>query len=129
MTLTHDALLTLARKTEGAARDGDQPRVRTDARELLEALVAHIAAERDALARIDPRERRVLVSGQQHIIDLAIDLARADATGKGCACAAHARALLELLTVQADDERLRFGRAPRSSAKSTAMTASKGPMT
>lgn len=103
--LGHEALLTLARKLEGAASDGDRDRVEAAARRLLGALIDHIRAEKTEMAVLDPDRARELVRGQQRIVDhlvpLAVDAQNADLSG----CDGIAQRLIAELSVQADDER------------------------
>ncbi len=117
--LPHDALLTLARKIEAAAPDGDRVRLEHAARRLLDELVHHVTAERGALLHVPPAEHRLLARGQQRIVDLIVDLARATTTPEPCACDDVADLVYSLLTLQADDERRTFGRAYRLERSST----------
>jgi hypothetical protein len=104
--LCHEALLTLARKVEAAASDGDPDRVADAARRLLDALVAHIRAEQPEMAELPSGERAELARGQQRLLDHLGKLA-VDARPDGAAGGALASLLVAELTVQADDERLR----------------------
>jgi hypothetical protein len=104
--LCHEALLTLARKLEAAASDGDRDRVAHAARRLLDALVDHIRAEQPEMVELSARERAELVRGQQRLVDhlgeLVVDARHDDPRG-----GALASQLVAELTVQADDERRR----------------------
>jgi hypothetical protein len=104
LALTHEDLLTLARKTEAAARDGDRYRLETAALRLFEALIDHLGAERPALLQLPPGEARRLLRGQQRVIDMLVDLAIAAETPEPCRCDSLAEQLLAQLTLQADDE-------------------------
>jgi hemerythrin-like domain-containing protein len=106
--LNHEDLLTLARKTEAAARDGDRDRLETAALRLFEALLDHVGAERPALLQLPPGETRLLLRGQQRVIDLLVDLAVATKTPGPCRCDTVAQQLLAQLSLQADDERHRL---------------------
>jgi hypothetical protein len=103
--LGHEALLTLARKLEGAASDGDRDRVEAAARRLLGALVDHIRSEKADMALLDPDRARELVRGQQQIVDhlvpLAVDARNADLSR----CDGLARQLIAELSLQAEHER------------------------
>ena len=101
----HEALLTLARKLEGAASDGDRDRVEAAARRLLVALIDHIRAEKPEMALLEPDRARELARGQQRIVDhlvpLAVDVRNADLSR----CDGLAQQLIAELSLQADDER------------------------
>jgi hypothetical protein len=105
--LDHEALLTLARKLEGAAADGEVDRVHYAARRLLGALVDHIRAERDTIERLSPETARGIATGQQRLVfdlaALAVVVQQGD-LGLG---EELVQALIADLTVQADDERRR----------------------
>jgi hypothetical protein len=103
--LCHEALLTLARKLEAAASDGDRDRVAEAARRLLDALVDHIRAEQPELVALPADERVELAHGQQQLVDHLVGLA-VDARHEGSSVDAAQRLIAEL-TVQADHERLR----------------------
>jgi hypothetical protein len=104
--LSHDALLTLARKTEAAARDGDRDRLTAAALRLFEALVDHLGAERLDLLHLSADEGHLLLRGQQHVVDLLVELAVAAQTPGPCNCDNLAQQLTAELTLQAEDERL-----------------------
>ncbi|MEO6987338.1 MAG: hypothetical protein ABI239_01675 [Aquihabitans sp.] len=107
----HSQLLTLARKAEAAASDGDPERLENTALTLFEALIAHVDQERSDLAQLAPAQRRLLVRGQQRVVDLLVELAiEAQAPGP-CQCTRLSRELSARLSLQADDER-RAGIAP-----------------
>jgi hypothetical protein len=103
--LDHDALLTLARKTEAAAHDGDRDRLDTAALHLFEALVDHVGAERADLVYLSPGESRLLLRGQQRVVDLLVELAVAAQAPGPCHCDNLAQQLSAQLSLQADDER------------------------
>jgi len=103
--LGHEVLLTLARKLEAAASDGERDRAEAAAGRLLDALVDHIRAEQPEMAHLSAGERGEVARDQQRLVDHLVessvdirneDLARGDE---------RARQLLAELTVQADDER------------------------
>lgn len=105
--LSHDDLLTLARKVEAAAADGDRERVLYTAAHMFDHLREHIAAERANLHRLAPRDERLLGHGQRRVADVALELAIAAETApEECRCETLALELLALLEEQADDERL-----------------------
>lgn len=104
--LGHEELLTLTREARAAARDADPNRVQQDALRLFEALADHVGAERLDLLRVPPGESRLLLRGQQRVIDLIVDLAVEAASAGTCRCEAVADQLLAQLTLQVDDERL-----------------------
>ncbi len=105
-TLGHEALLTLARKTEAAALDGDRARLEAAAAHLLRALDAHVGAERADVGEQTGPDRRVLALGQQHLGALIEELEAAVSAGGECRCVALAQRLSAELRVQADGERL-----------------------
>ena len=105
-TLSHDQLLTLAYKTQGAARDHDRRRLEADTLHLFQALTDHVLAEQPGFLRIPPRDARLLERGQQRIVDLLVELAASATTDEhDCRCDRIADNLLAELTLQADDER------------------------
>lgn len=104
--LNHDALLTLAHKTEAAAHDSDRDRLETTSLHLFEALVDHVDAERLDLAHLAPGEGRLLLRGQQRVVDLLVELAVAAQSPGPCHCDNLAQHLSAQLSLQADDERL-----------------------
>lgn len=104
--LDHEQLLTLARKTEGAALDHDRNRIEANALHLFQALVDHLLAEHPALLHVAPGEARVLERGQQRVVDLVVELAATAAHAQPqCRCERLAGELVAELTLQADDER------------------------
>ena len=109
--LRHEALLTLARKAQAAAEDGDIHRLEQAVSYLLDELALHILDERSALVALAPGEERLLARGQDHLLsDVA---ALAEATSTGCAgqtkqCVDRVQELLTRLYLQARDERLAF---------------------
>lgn len=102
---SHEDLLTLARKTEAAARDRDPARLEAAALRLFEALVDHVGVERVGLLQLPPGEARLLLRGQQRVIDLLVDLAVAAESAGPCRCDVLAQQLLARLALQAEDER------------------------
>jgi len=104
--LGHDALLTLARKTQAAAEDGDRDRLEEAARHLLEAVADHVGGERVALGRLAPDERRRLLEGQKRVIDLLVELAVAAHASGPYRCKDLTQQLFAELGTQAEDERL-----------------------
>lgn len=116
LNLSHDELLTLAHKTEAAARDHDRDRLEAEALRLFEALNDHVVAERPALLHVAPGDARLLEHGQQRIVDLVVELAASAAEDRdGCRCDRLADNLLAELTLQAGDERRHLATAtPRS---------------
>ncbi len=107
----HNRLLTLARKAEAAADDSDPERLENAALTLFEALVTHVDLERSGLAHLAPGQRRLLVRGQQRVVDLLVDLAIEAQTPGPCRCPQLAHELSARLSLQAEDER-RAGIAP-----------------
>ena len=108
-TLGHDELLTLARKVQAAAVDGNRDRLVASTSQLYEALVEHIDAEHLEMLRLPVAESRRLSRGQQRIIDDLVQLL-AEAHTAGCFhCVASAGQLLAELYLQGDDERLALG--------------------
>lgn len=103
--LNHDALLTLARKTQAAAHDGDRERIEADVLHLYEALADHVGAERLDLLNLPPDEVRTLMRGQQRIVDLLIELAVVAQTPGPCNCEHLAQQLSAELSLQAEHER------------------------
>ena len=103
--LGHEALLTLARKAEAAARDGDNDRLEASVLRLLETLGDHVDAERSALLDLSPAQTQLLLRGQQNITGLLIDLAVAAQAPGPCRCDDIAQRLLAELTLQAEGER------------------------
>jgi len=109
--LRHEALLTLARKAQAAAEDGDIHRLEQAVSYLLDELTLHILDERSALVTLAPGEERILARGQGHLLsDVA---ALAEATSTGCAgqtkqCVNRVQEVLTRLYFQARDERLAF---------------------
>lgn len=102
--LTHEDLLTLARKVEAAAHDGDRERLETATLHLFEGLVTHVGAERASLLALAPAESRLLERGQQRVVELLVELA-ADVQMPGpCRCEAVAQELLARLSLLAADE-------------------------
>ena len=101
----HNQLLTLARKAEAAATDGDPERLENAALTLFEALINHVDLERSDLAQLAPAQRRLLVRGQQRMVDLLVDLAVEAQVPGPCRCHQLTRELSARLSLQAEDER------------------------
>lgn len=102
--ITHEDVLTLARKVAGAAHDEDHDRLEVAVPRLFEALLHHVGDELRDLVALEPAERRRMLRGQQRILDRLMDLALAS----GQDCESIAQLLLAELTVQADAERRSF---------------------
>jgi len=107
--LHHEDLLTVARKIEAAAADGDVQRLEQAAGLFLDALTTHVGDEAGAMARLSPAEERILRRGQVRLLAFANDLIT-EAT-HGCSksprrCVNRAEEVLALLRLQAGDERL-----------------------
>lgn len=103
-TIDHEALLTLARKSQAAARDADPDRVETASLRLLEAFAIHVQAEQPALLRLTPGEARMVIRGQQRVIEAIIDLIIAAGSDSPCNCARLSEDLIVRLTLQSEDE-------------------------
>lgn len=113
-SLSHEDLLTLARKTEIAAREGDRSRLGAAALGLREALLVHLDAERPALLQLPVRQSGMLLGGQQRLVDLLGELGAAG-TDEPSRCGDVAQLLVAKLTMQADAERRSPLGADRSS--------------
>lgn len=109
-TIDHEDLLTLARKSEAAASDGDPDRVEAASLRLLEAFVIHVGAERRELLQLAPGDARLMRRGQQRVIDAVIDLVIASSSDGPCECAHESHDLIARLTLQAEDEREHLAR-------------------
>ncbi len=105
--LCHEALLTLARKVESAAMDGDRDRVESAARRLLTALIDHTGAEWVALTLLSPEKAREFASRQHRLVDDLVELAADARDGDLRRCKGLARQLIADLTMLAEDERRR----------------------
>jgi hypothetical protein len=116
-TLTHDQLLTLAEKTRAAARDHERDRLEASIVRLFQALTDHLRAERPDLMDVAHGGAYQLERGQQHIIDLLIELAAtAAANPSDCRCNRLADSVLTELRIQADSERRHLiSRSPMTS--------------
>ncbi|HTJ75487.1 MAG TPA: hypothetical protein VL337_08985 [Acidimicrobiales bacterium] len=104
-TLDHEALLTLARKAEAAATDGDRDRLRAAAQRLSVALVDHVRAERSCLENLPATDGRLLERGQERVFGLLTDLMNEAGRSGECRCVRLARRLSAQLSVQANQER------------------------
>jgi hypothetical protein len=103
--LTHEQLLTLARKVQAAAHDNDPERLESSRLRLFEALTAHLDAEHDALSRLPEPQRDVVARGQRRLVDLLGTLAQ-PAQGQPLRTWSRvADELLDSLGLQAGDER------------------------
>lgn len=104
--LNHDQLLTLAHKTQAAARDHDRDRLETNALQLFEALADHLRAEQPGLLEVAPADARLLERGQRRVVDDLVELVAQAATAqRDCRCDHLAEVVLAELSLQADDER------------------------
>lgn len=107
--LHHEALLTVARKIQAAADDGDVQRLEQAADLFVDALATHVDDEAGAMTKLSPAEARILRRGQVRLLAFATELIR-EAT-HGCSesprrCVNRTEEVLALLTLQAKDERL-----------------------
>lgn len=103
-TIDHEALLTLARKSQAAASDKDPQRVEAASLRLLEAFFVHIRAEQPALLQLAPGDARMVLRGQQRIIDAVVDLIIAAGSDSPCDCARVSQDLIACLILQSEDE-------------------------
>ncbi|MGH9080645.1 MAG: hypothetical protein ACRDYE_11345 [Acidimicrobiales bacterium] len=106
--LRHEALLTLVRKIQAAADDGDAPRLEQTAELLLDVLTTHIGDEAGAMTKLSPSEARILRRGKLRLLAQANQLIRAAADGcseSSGRCVDLTEEMLALLTLQARDER------------------------
>lgn len=106
--LDHEELLTLARKTAAAAHDRDSIRVEASSLRLFEAFVAHVEAERGVLLDLPPGDARVLLRGQQRVVEQLVELAIEAELGGACRCETMADDLVARLRLQHEDERHRL---------------------
>ncbi len=105
----HETLLTLARKAQAAAGDGDAARLRVATSRFVDELTRHLHEEAPSLVALTPAQARLVRKGQQRVRSAAValaDLAGHDCPGPPASCAARADELLALLAIQAEDERL-----------------------
>jgi iron-sulfur cluster repair protein YtfE (RIC family) len=107
--LSHDALLTLAHKTDAAAADGDHHRLEEVARRFLDALLEHIHSERQLLLRLPPHERQIFTQAQHQLVNLLLTVLTSQGS-EPCHCTDLTREVLRVLAQEADDERLTFAR-------------------
>ncbi len=103
---THAELMTLVRKVEAAAADGDSDRLEAASLKLYDALLAHIGAEHPDLVHLPPPDVRLLAKGQRRVLDDLAELAARAHMGGPCTCADRAAELVARLYLQASDERL-----------------------
>ena len=108
--LEHEALLTLARKVEGAARDGDRQHLQMATAHLREALVHHLDAERRILVELSSEDSRRVLQGQRNLLALLGDLTAAARRPDLAPCDGIAQRLVAQLSLQADDERVNVAR-------------------
>lgn len=73
--LTHEELLTLARKVQAAAHDDDSHRLTHARVHLAGALTTHLEAEHEALARVPEPHREALARGRHRLMHLLTELA------------------------------------------------------
>lgn len=106
---THEDLLTLARKAEAAAGDGDRERLEAAGLRLFQALVAHLGDEDPRLDGLAPADARILRRGQQRIVDTVVDLTAGAGLAGDARCRRLAGILVAELELQARDEQLRLG--------------------
>jgi hypothetical protein len=107
--LTHEQLLTLARKVQAAAHDRDQHRLDAAYLRLLDALHTHLDAEHDALRCLSQDKQRVLARGQRRLMALLAKVSPQAQRQSPCSCAQIADELLARLALQASDERHLLG--------------------
>lgn len=105
-TLSHDQLLSLARKTVEAARNHDFDHVEANALQLFEAFSDHVQAERPVfLQHLRSGDARLIRHAQQQIEDLLLKLAASAAQkADGCSCENLADDVVARLALQAADE-------------------------
>jgi hypothetical protein len=112
--LGHEELLTLARKVEAAASDGDRGHLDSAAGRFLDALTHHLQAERVDLAELPSEDGTILVRRQQQLLDLAVELTAAARRLEPRQCESLASQLVATLGLTANDVRQSLGRvAPR----------------
>lgn len=109
-SMSHEDLMTLARKIAAAAHDHDPERIEGASLRLFEAFVAHVGAERSTLLDLPPGDARMLLRGQQRVIEQLVELAISAELGGECQCEAVADDLVARLSLQSEDERHRLGR-------------------
>ena len=103
--LTHEELLTLARKVQAAAHDNDSQRLASARVRLAGALTTHLEAEQEALARVPVPQRQALARGQDRLLDLLSELAKPIRAEPRRTHSHIADDLLHALGLQAADER------------------------
>ena len=104
-TLSHDQLINLAHDVLDAAQDHDPHRIDTDALRLFQGLIDHVLAERPAFLHLAPADARLLLHGQEHIIDLLFELTDSAAENAAdCHCEHIAGSVVTELVNQASDE-------------------------
>jgi hypothetical protein len=110
--LGHEELLTLARKVEAAASDGDRGHLESAAEQFLDELMDHLQAERVNLAELPSEDGTILVRRQQQLVDLAVELTAAAQRLEPRQCESLASQLVAMLSLTANDVRQSLGRVP-----------------
>ena len=96
--------MTLARKVQAAAHDGDPVRLEFSRLRLVEELKAHLATEHELLSRLPEPQRAVLAQGQRRLMDLLGGLAQPTRGQPRPDSSQVADELLDCLGLQAGDE-------------------------
>jgi hypothetical protein len=102
--LTHDELLTLARKVQAAAHDNDAHRLAYARVRLAGALTTHLEAEHEALERVPEPQRELLARGRHRLVHLLSELAKPTRAEQRRDHSDIADDLLHALGLQAADE-------------------------
>lgn len=103
--LSHEQLLTLARKTAAAAGDGDRDRLRAAGHRLSDALADHLDAERAELEGLAGEQADALLRGQGRVVELLDELLAATGTSGSRCWEPLAQELVAHLVIQASKER------------------------
>lgn len=103
--LSHEQLLTLARKTAAAAGDGDRDRLRAAGHRLSDALADHLDAERAELEGLAGEQADALLRGQGRVVELLDELLAATGTAGARCWEPLAQELVAHLVIQASKER------------------------